>query len=793
MPFIPRTTSSRQSKRITKKKETSKQIKLHDYQEKSLKFVLAKKHAGLFLAPGLGKTIIALKAFEKLRAQGKVDKLIVIAKLRIVHTVWPKEIKKWGFDFKVNILHGGKKEQNFADDADVYLINNEGLPWLHSKLKSIPQRRRFDQSTMLVVDESTAFKNTKSQRFRRLKPLLKLFYKRVIMTGSPAPNGLVQLYGQIYILDMGASLGETKSSFLVEYFYPSGYMGYQWLLQEGARERIYNALKNVVIRFGKDELDLPPLIHNPVTVELPSRARKIYKDLETDFIAEVENGIVTAANAGVATGKLRQVASGYLWVETSPSQEPYEPHTSPPKPHSRRGTDGVDKKSLIRVAETVHEAKLEALLGLVAELQGSPCLVAYQYNHELAALKEALPDTPHIGGGVSTKEGIRIEDEWNKGNLPVLLGQIDSIAHGLNLQESGTDLVIFTMTWDLEIYEQVIQRLWRQGQKNAVTVHHLIAEDTIDEIMLDIIDLKDLEQSMLLEALEYKYDIKIGGLLDMSKTMEALLDAAQSGGYSIPEYGVNAAGEKQGNPTHFYVLGLLAMLSRWSHSQHQRFIREVTGKEENGQELVALYGQSRTLVFNAFHITEDTKGGFNAPSDSVKLFKKFSKMKLSGVIVDPTKEEEYLNMESKFAKGGKGSKSTTTTKEKTMSTTKKKATPKKTAKKAPVKKTVKKKAVTKKSTAKKAPVEKTVKKTAKKASPTPRKSALDESTKISQGSADAKGVHAKIQELLPKQPTPLSKVLTMLNKNLDHKNSGDNDKLINYIKFGIRTGSVNTH
>lgn len=452
----------------------------HNYQRQAIKFVVERATAGLFLDPGLGKTIIMLSAFNMLRKKGYVRRMLVIAPLRVAHSVWPAEISKWDHvsDLKVAVLHGDDKDDKLAwarKHADVMVINPAGLNWfVRQDFKSL-------DLDMLVVDESTQFKHANTDRFRTLKPLLPKFKRRYILTGSPAPNGLLDLYGQVFILDLGTSLGPTYSNYRVTYFDQSGYMGYEWRPRPGSAEKIYEVLKPRVLRMdGRDLLDMPPLIGvDPplrVEVELPPAARKQYLQMENTLITQVEEGLVTAANAAAAATKCRQIANGGIYTNLP----------------------GEGKKW-----SHLHEAKVDAVQEIIEELQGKPALVAYEYEHDLDRLRQRLGKaTPWIGGGVPTKRFKEIEVAWNEGEIPVLLAQPQSVSHGLNLQSGGAAVIWAGLTWNLEDYEQFIRRLWRQGQKEKVIVHHIVAKDTVDETIMRCLHAKDRTQQNLLTALK---------------------------------------------------------------------------------------------------------------------------------------------------------------------------------------------------------------------------------------------------------------------------------------------------
>lgn len=442
------------------------------YQLKAVRHLLERCAGALFLDPGLGKTSVCLAAISELKAQKMFRCALVIAPLRVCHNVWPDEANKWD-DFKglsVTVLHGNRKLENLATKSDIYLINPEGLEWflgVDSMTKLKPD--------VLIVDESTKFKHTNTRRFKLLKPELGSFGRRWILTGSPAPNGLLDLFGQVFIADRGAGLGRYITHYREMYFYPSGYGGYDWLPQKDAPEKIYERLAPLALRMSsQDYLDLPELVKVEHPVALPPPARKIYTELETVLLSRLASGeVLTAASVADSVGKCRQVANGGIYHQAD---------------------EGWDN---------LHTAKVDAVVDLVEECSGQPTIVAYEFRHDLDRLLKAFgKDTPYIGGGVSTGKSKAIIEAWNKGDIPVLLGHPGAMGHGLNLQGAGSHVIWHSIPWDLEAYDQLIARLWRQGnERSHVFVHHVIAKDTLDEVVMKRLRTKDTVQTNLLKAL----------------------------------------------------------------------------------------------------------------------------------------------------------------------------------------------------------------------------------------------------------------------------------------------------
>lgn len=439
------------------------------YQDEGIQWLLNNPSSGLFLAPGLGKTAIVLKTFSLEKSKGIVDKMLVIAPLRVCSLVWPYEVKKWEdfSDLSVGVLHGPKKEDVLRSDHDIYAINPEGLKWLSKSGYKFSKKK-----WRLVFDESSLFKNGRSQRFKLAKKIINDFQRVSILTGTPAPNGMENIWSQIYLLDGGHRLGRYITAYRNKFFYPSGYMGYEYKLQPGADKKIHSLIEDIVLHKDADELDLPEKIENTIAVKMPKKARKIYDEMKNELIAMIDSDLSVASNAAVASGKLRQICNGRLY--------------------------GEDRKVL-----DLHEEKILALEELISSMEGRPMMAFYEFQHDLAALKKKFPHAEVLGGGVSRSDSESIVHRWNSDEIQVLLLHPKSAGHGLNLQESSCrDICWFSIPWDLELYEQAIARVHRQGVKDSVTIHHITAEDTIDEKIIKVLKKKGSMQKSLLEALK---------------------------------------------------------------------------------------------------------------------------------------------------------------------------------------------------------------------------------------------------------------------------------------------------
>lgn len=450
----------------------------HQYQLEAVKFLVSRGGAGLFLDPGLGKTSTVLAAFQLLRKKGMVKRMLVIAPRRVMYLVWPAEIELWEDfkDIRYCILHGDDKDKLLDANADVFIINPEGLPWLTSNGNI--NRLKCD---ILTVDELTKFKHTNTQRFKCMKPYLPRFQRRWGMTGTPAPNGLLDLFGQCYMLDMGAALGRFITHYRNTYFYPSGYGGYSWTPQIGAEERILERIKPLALRMqAEDYLQLPELVVQNIEVQLPPSARRIYDQMEEYFISQLGDVDVAAVNAAAAGIKCRQIADGAVYGDLNE-------------------INVLGKREF----HEIHDAKLDALESLIEELNGQPALVLYAFDHDRERIQKRLGDVPCIGGGTGDAASQRYVQAFNGGSIPVLLAHPASAGHGLNLQQVSNHIVWFGLTWDLELYDQAFRRIYRQGNPNThVFMHHIIAKDTIDEVILKVVGQKDRSQRSLLAALK---------------------------------------------------------------------------------------------------------------------------------------------------------------------------------------------------------------------------------------------------------------------------------------------------
>ena len=432
--------------------------------------------AALWLDPGYGKTAIVLHAFKALKDAGLVETMVVCAPLRVAQTVWEQEIHEWSSlnGLTACVLHGPKKEKRLERrDVDIWVLNYEGIPWFMKMVKA----GKVKPIDVVCLDEVRRMKNSQGKRFKAARPLTALAKYKWGLTGTPASNGLMDLFGQFLILDEGAALGRYITKYRMNYF-EQGFDGFTWIPRPGAQEVIEDRIKHYVYR-ADGFLDLPEFVNDVRRVVLPDKARKKYVELRKNLIAEFEERgeKITAANAAVLYGKLKQMAGGSVYDENG---------------------------EVIKL----HEAKKEALEELLEELGDEQILIAYEYNHELAQLRELLgDDLPYLGSGVNEKTALSHVDRWNAGEIKILAAHPASAGHGLNLQKGGAHHILWWgPTVDLDHYIQFNRRLLRQGNKAShVVVHTFVAAGTVDESVIVSRTEKDGLQSGLLGALTAEF------------------------------------------------------------------------------------------------------------------------------------------------------------------------------------------------------------------------------------------------------------------------------------------------
>ncbi len=438
--------------------------KLHDYQWAAVEFILDHPEAALFLDMGLGKTISTLTAIEQLiYDRFESEKVLVVAPKRVAELVWAEEAASWPHTshLRVNKVVGTPKQREAALNApgDIWVIGRDNLAWLVQNFK-------FDFDT-LVLDELSSFKSHRATRTKAVAAVRGNVNRVIGLTGTPAPKSLMDLWSQFYLLDQGERLGKRIGHYRTNYFRPdktNGHVVYSYKLLPGAAERIYGRIEDITISMGAvDHLDLPEKVVQNIEVELPPKAKRLYQELKKEFFAELApGGVVDASNAAVLANKLLQLASGAVY---DPGGHPLE----------------------------VHSAKLDPLGEALEGANGQPTLVAYWFQHERDRISKRFPDAVELKKPNDFKR-------WNGGDISVGLIHPASAGHGLNLQQGGSRLIWFGPIWDLEAYQQTNARLHRQGQKNRVTIQHLIAKGTIDTHVMKILRDKKATQADLIEA-----------------------------------------------------------------------------------------------------------------------------------------------------------------------------------------------------------------------------------------------------------------------------------------------------
>lgn len=442
----------------------------HNYQQFATDFILEHPISCLMLDMGLGKTVITLTALWQLALDSfDVSRILVIAPKRVAEDTWPKELSKWehlsGLDATLVMGTQAEREAALRQQTFLYIINRENVSWLVANHPC-----DFD---MVVIDELSSFKSNQAQRFKAMKKVRPLVSRIVGLTGTPAPNSLLDLWPEMYLMDMGQRLGRFIGGFRDRFFTPdkrNREIIYSYKPREGAEEAIYGLISDICISMkAVDYLDMPELIMNRVEVSMDSREQKIYDDFQRDMVVNLHGEELDAVNAAVLSGKLLQMANGAVY--------------------------GENHKVL-----RIHDRKLDALEDLVEAANGKPLLVAYWYEHDLQRIKARFKTARCID---TTKD----IDDWNAGRIPLALIHPASAGHGLNLQDGGCTIVWFGLTWSLELYQQLNARLWRQGQKHTVVIHHIVTKGTHDEDVLRALECKDTRQTALIDAVR----ARIGG------------------------------------------------------------------------------------------------------------------------------------------------------------------------------------------------------------------------------------------------------------------------------------------
>ena len=437
---------------------------MHDYQNRAVDFIKKNKRCILMIEMGLGKTTSSLTAFSDLLDGFVTERVLVIAPLRVANSVWAQECKKWEQlkHLSVSICTGTERQRIAAlsKTADVYTINRENVPWL---VKHYAKKWPFDA---VIVDESTSFKSASSQRFKALRRVLPETEYMVLLTGTPSPNGLLDLWAQVYLVDFGQSLGRTMTAYK-QRFFESDFMGYKFTPKEGSAEKIHALIAPFCLSMSAaDYLELPERIDLIERVTLPPKTKALYDSFELELLAELPSGdMVEAMNAAVLANKLLQWCNGATYTD--------------------------DKGNY----EIIHNLKLDAL-GELIEQNDEPMLVAYNYKTDLARILERFPDAVTLDKNADTIA------RWNRGDIKLLLAHPASAGHGLNLQDGGSLCVWFGLNWSLELYQQFNARLYRQGQEKPVRIVHIVADGCIDERVLQVLSDKEAVQSQLLRALK---------------------------------------------------------------------------------------------------------------------------------------------------------------------------------------------------------------------------------------------------------------------------------------------------
>lgn len=440
----------------------------HDYQRHTTQFIIDHPESAIFLGMGMGKTISTLTAINDLiRNRFETQKVLVIAPIRVARDTWPTEIKKWDHldGLTVSPIIGTAKQREAAANrrADIYTIGRENIPWL---VKHHGSRWPYD---MVIIDELSSFKNPQAKRFKALKKVRPKIHRIVGLTGTPAPNSLLDIWAPFRLIDNGQRLGKYITHYRDQYFTPgrrNGTVVYNWNLRPGADQAIYDNIADITVSMRTaDYLQLPEATHQHITVQLPAKARKHIDTLKRDLVLDLDDDTIDAANAATLSLKLQQLAGGAIYNE--------------------EGNDYI----------TIHNEKIQALTELVDQAQGNPMLVCYWFKHERDRILDAIP-------GARVLDTQQDFHDWNNGDIPVALIHPASAGHGLNLQAGGHIMVWYTTPWSLELYEQANARLHRQGQTEPVSIIHIDTADSIDQTVHQALTRKDTTQQALITAVK---------------------------------------------------------------------------------------------------------------------------------------------------------------------------------------------------------------------------------------------------------------------------------------------------
>lgn len=450
--------------------------KPHQYQEHATERIIECPAILLFLEMGLGKTVSTLTAVDRLlNDYFEVNKVLVIAPLRVADDTWAREIEKWDHlkHLRISKILGSADQRRKAlkTNADIWIVNRENVVWLVGELGT---KWDFD---MVVIDESSSFKNHQSKRFRALRRVRPMIKRLVELTGTPAPNSLIDLWPQVYLADQGQRLGKTITGYRERFFVPGerdGHIVYKWHQKKEAEDRIYEAISDIAVSMkAEDWLDLPPRIDRTVTIKLNEKARSLYKKLEKELLIEYQDSDVVAATAAVLSNKLLQMASGAVYDED-------------------------------RGVKEIHEVKLDALEDIIEAATGKPVMVFYNFKHSLQRIQNRFPQARILRKGKDGNDDIRA---WNNNEIPLLLLHPKSAGHGLNLQESNCQSVVwYDQIWSLEEDQQANARVHRQGQKQSIVVMRLVAEGTMDEEAVAALERKADSQEALMQAVKARIE-----------------------------------------------------------------------------------------------------------------------------------------------------------------------------------------------------------------------------------------------------------------------------------------------